>query len=125
MTKAGLYEGTSDRETRAAVRRFCRAAHVQQAEQAGAIILFDGKQYYTLPNEAASDLWVSLGQPSSAEELVGQLYDRFDAPREVIAEDVRAQLALLLRERLVVEVGAAGEPLDERLPWWRFWRPAR
>lgn len=125
MASAALYQGTSNMGTKAAARRFCRAAHVQQAEQGGATILFDGKQYYTLPNEAANDIWVWLARPISAEELVGQLYDRFEAPREVIAEDVRAQLAILLRERLVVEVDAEGVPLEEGRPWWPFWRRTR
>lgn len=125
MANAALHLGTSNTGTNAMARRFCRATHVQQAEQAGATILFDGQQYYTLPNEAANDLWVWLARPISAEELVGQLFDRFEAPREVIAEDVRVQLAVLLRERLIVEVGTAGDPPDEGRPWWRFWRRTR
>jgi hypothetical protein len=104
-----------------AARRFSQVRQVQQAEHAGTIVLFDGRKYYTLPNETANDLWCLLAEPRSADELVGLLHDLYEAPREVIAADVAAQLVLLRRARLVVETEAGGEPVVERR-WWRLWK---
>lgn len=125
MATAALDQSTTGVVAPPSGRRFCRAPHVQQAEQAGTIMLFDGKKYFTLPNEVANDLWMFLAQPCSAEELIGGLYDRYEAPREVIAADVKAQLELLLRERLVTEVGPGGEPPLDSRPWWKLWKDRR
>jgi coenzyme PQQ synthesis protein D (PqqD) len=101
---------------------FCRAPHIGQAEQAGAIMLFDGEQYYTLANDTANELWAFLADPRSAEELVERIHDRFDAPRDVIAKDIAAQLELLRRQGLVLAVSQHGERVTRRRPWWQVWR---
>lgn len=98
MGAAVVEKGTNEREP-----RFRRSPRVQQAEQAGTVVLFDGARYYTLPNEVATDLWLLLAAPRSADELVSLLHQQYEAPREVIASDVSTQLKLLCRARLVIE----------------------
>src|SRR5687767_15927595 len=102
--------------------RFTRAPHVQQVEQAGAIVLFDGEHYYTLPNETANSLWTLLAEPRSAEEIANQLHDEYDAPRDLIAADTAAHLLLLRRKGLVLATGLGGAPLAKGRPWWLFRR---
>jgi hypothetical protein len=105
--------------------RFHRASHVEQAEHAGTIILFDKRSYFTLPEGAAAEIWGLLEHARSVEELVDRLHDEYDAPREVIAADVAAQLQRLLQARLIVAVGPGGEPLPGPQSWRLFWRRAR
>ncbi|MGH7508981.1 MAG: PqqD family protein [Gemmatimonadales bacterium] len=121
MATAALRHSRTEKAIPSA-HRFSRAGHVLQAEHAGTIVLFDGKRYYTLPNETANDLWSLLAEPRSLDELVVWLYDQYDAPRDVIAEDVAAQLRLLRRERLVVETGPCGEPVAGPRRWWQLWK---
>jgi hypothetical protein len=102
--------------------RFQRGGHVDQAQHAGTIILFDKRTYYTLPNETANDLWALLAEPRTAEELVARLHETYDAPREVIARDIAHQLAHYRAHGLVVEIGPDGEPVRAPRPWWRPWR---
>jgi hypothetical protein len=102
-------------------RRFTRAPHVLQAEQAGAVVLFDGRKYFTLSNETAVKLWSLLIEPRSVEELADRMHQWYDAPREVIARDVAAQLQLLSRERLVIEAGAGATPGRTARQWWQRW----
>jgi hypothetical protein len=102
--------------------RYRHAPHVAQAEQAGTIVLFDQRTYYTLPNAAATDLWRLLAEPRSAEELVAWLSDAYEAPRDVIAADVAAQLARLRNDRLIVDVRPDGVMVSGQRPWWHFWR---
>lgn len=102
--------------------RFQRGTHVDQAQHAGTIILFDKRTYYTLPNETANYLWGLLAEPRTAEEIVDRLYEAYDAPREMIARDVAHQLAEYRSHQLVVKIGLDGEPLREPRPWWRPWR---
>jgi sugar/nucleoside kinase (ribokinase family) len=98
-----------------------RTDHVQQAHDAGATILFDGGMYYTLPNETSQDLWQLLDRAHSTEELVELVYELYEAPREVIARDVTAQLARLRLSHLVVETGPDGETLPPSRTWWQLW----
>jgi hypothetical protein len=102
--------------------RFQRGTHVDQAQHAGTIILFDKCTYYTLPNETANDLWALLAEPRTAEEIVDRLHQAYDAPREVIAADVALQLAEYRSHRLVVEIGPDGGRVRAPGPWWRLWR---
>jgi len=98
MGAAVLDNGSNKREP-----RFRRSPRVQQAEQAGTVVLFDGARYYTLPNEVATDLWSLLAAPRSADDMVSLLHQQYEAPREVIASDVSTLLKLLCRARLVTE----------------------
>lgn len=137
MANAAPHEGTGEAPTRQSAqpgngvatlplaRRFHRARHVQQTDHSGTVILFDGKTYFTLANETANDLWALLSEPRSAEELVEWIYGSYDAPREVVAADVVAQLALLDKNRLVVEVREGEDPVPQLRRWWQFWWRAR
>jgi hypothetical protein len=112
----------ADEKAVPAVHRFGRAPHVMQAEHAGTIVLFDGKKYYTLPNEAACDLWLLLAEPRSADELVSRLHEQYDATRDLIAADVAAQLLRLRQEQLVIETRPDGRPVLPRRRWWQVWK---
>jgi hypothetical protein len=107
-------------DTVRSTQRFRRAHQVQQAEYAGTVILFDGKTYFILPNGAARDLWALLAEPRSIEELAASLEELYDAPREVIARDVEAQLARLCEGRLVLQLNGQDVPAPVRRPWWQF-----
>lgn len=103
--------------------RYQRAPHVEQAEHAGTVILFDKRAYFTLPEGVAADVWALLAHARSLDELVSRLHDEYDAPREVIAADVSELLERLRRARLVKVLGMDGNPVPERRTWWRtLWR---
>lgn len=105
------------------VRRYKRALRVEQAEHAGTVILFDKREYFTLPEGVATEVWALLAQARSLDELVAWLQDQYDAPRGVIEADVAELLEQLRRARLIDAVGPDGRRLPEPRAWWRtLWR---
>jgi hypothetical protein len=107
-------------------RRFRRAAHVDHVESAGTTVLFDKRTYYTSSGVTANDLWALLAEVRTVEEIVTWIHEAYDAPLDVIARDVAAQLDSLAKQGLVVEIGTDRERDLTHLPeWWRPWRRRR
>ncbi len=92
--------------------RFQRSPQVQQASHSDALVVFDGRSYYTIETPVAIDLWVSLEKPQSIQELVACVHARYDAPSDIIERDIARLLAYLQRQSLVL-------PVDSRAPSWR------
>jgi len=64
------------------------------------ILNLDNGLYYGL-NEAGSHVWERLKSGTTFGGLVDALFDRFDAPRATIEDDLRALLAELQQQGLI------------------------
>ncbi|HUS80608.1 MAG TPA: PqqD family protein [Armatimonadota bacterium] len=89
-----------------------RAENVVTRELAGEIVLVpikqataDFQQVHLLNNTAAA-VWQLLDKPRTPDEVVSLLAERFDVPRQAIADDVNELLADLGSRELVEWVGA-------------------
>ena len=61
--------------------------------------------YFTL-DEVGARVWELCDGSRTVPDVVGTLYEEFDAPRELLEADVRALLAELADERLLAEASA-------------------
>lgn len=59
---------------------------------------------YTL-NDTGRAIWEKLGPQKTVNDLIDELLEEFDAPRETIAEDVCGILAELYKLKMVESVG--------------------
>lgn len=61
-------------------------------------------ELYTL-NETGRAIWRKLDGKASLRDVVGEMIDEFDAPPDVIEEDVIGLVEELVRRKMVVEKG--------------------
>jgi hypothetical protein len=78
------------------------APRVTRATQHGETMLLDltGGAYYTL-NESGAFVWDMLLRGTTLGEIVDALEERYDAPREMIAEDASTMTSELIAASLV------------------------
>lgn len=99
--------------------RFRRSPHVQQVFHSNALVVFDGRSYYTITNPVAIDLWVSLEKAQSIQDLVAYIHERYEAPFDIIERDTARLLAYLQAQSLVLPVDSRGTVIAPH----RRWRP--
>ncbi|MFF1252739.1 PqqD family protein [Pseudarthrobacter sp. NPDC058329] len=74
----------------------------------GAVIYSPASGSYYAINEVAMSIWNHLASPATAAHVTNALTAEYDAPEDVLAEDVCATLRYLESVKLVERVSAGG-----------------
>ena len=98
--------------------RLRRSPHVQQAFHSNALVVFDGRHYYTLASPVAIDLWISLEKAQSIQDLITYVHERYEAPSDLIERDTARLLAYLQAQSLVLPVDSRGTVIAPHRWWW-------